>query len=279
MPMNAFVEIQGTTVPVLGFGTWLLYGEAATESVRDALAIGYRHIDTARAYENEIRVGEGIQESGVHRSDLFLTTKIFLNPKSRRHFDPGQIKWEVEDSLEKLGTDYIDLLLLHWPNPKLRLQDILDPMSDAKAEGLVRQLGVSNFSPELLEQAIEIAPVFCNQVEYHPFLSQDRLVRLARERDVLLTAHSPLAGGRVFSDATLLRIAHEHARSPGQVALRWLLEQSGVCAIPTGPKPEWRRQNFESLDFRLRDSDVAEIEQLPKDHRTVDISWLDAWTD
>ncbi len=273
---DTVVEVQGTEVPVLGFGTWLLYGEAATEAIRDALTIGYRHIDTARAYENEMRVGAGINESGVARSELFLTTKVFLNPKSDRRFDPGQIRWEVEDSLENLATDYIDLLLLHWPNPKLRLGDVLDAMSDARSEGMIRQLGVSNFSAEQLEEAIELAPIFCDQVEYHTFLSQDRLVRLTSERDILLTAHSPLAGGLAFSDPTLRRIADEHRRSPGQVALRWLLEQPGVSAIPTGPRPEWRRENLESLEFRLRDDDKAEIDRLPKNRRTVDLSWAAA---
>src|SRR3954471_24147804 len=221
------VEVQGTRVPVLGFGTWLITGADATEAVRDALEIGYRQIDTARAYENEREVGRGIADSGLAREEIFLTTKV---PHDQATAE--LVERDAEESLERLGVDYLDLLLLHWPSPDVPLEETLKAMAAFRDDGRIRNLGVSNFPPGLLNQALDIAPVFCNQVEYHPFLSQERLLDLARERDVLITAYSPLPPGKVPDDATLGRIASSHGKTAGQVALRWLLDQDHVSPIP-----------------------------------------------
>ena len=266
------IEVQGTRVPRVGFGTWQITGPDATEAVRDALEIGYRQIDTARAYENEREVGRGIADSGVPRDEIFLTTKIFIDD-----FEPDRLKRAAEDSLQQLGTDHLDLLLLHWPNPDVPLEATLGAMAELREDGRIRQLGVSNFPAGYLRRALEIAPVFCDQVEYHPFLGQDQLLELAREREVLVTAYSPLAHGRVPDDATLSRIGERYGKTAGQVALRWLLDQPGVSPIPKASSHDRRLENFEVLDFELTDDERAEIDALPKDVRTADPPWAPDW--
>ena len=259
-------------MPRLGFGTWQIEGSDATEAVRDALEIGYRQIDTARAYGNEAEVGEGIAQSGVDRAEIFLTTKIFPGD-----FEPDALKAAAEDSLRALRTDYLDLLLLHWPDESVPLERTLAALVELREAGRIRQLGVSNFPAGLLAQALEHAPVFCDQVEYHPFLSQARLLELARERDVLVTAYSPLAHGRVPGDATLTEIGEAHDKSAGQVALRWLLDQPGVSPIPKASSHERRLENFEVFDFSLSDDERARIDALPKDDRQIDPDFGPDW--
>ena len=259
------IEVQGTSVPLLGFGTWQIEGSDATDAVRDALEIGYRQIDTARAYGNEAEVGAGIAGSGVDRADIFLTTKIFPGD-----FAPEALRAAAEDSLRSLKTDYVDLLLLHWPDDSVPLEQTLAAMVALREAGKIRQLGVSNFPTGLLEEALQHAPVFCDQVEYHPFLGQDPLLELARANDVLVTAYSPLAHGRVADDATLAEIGEAHGKSAGQVALRWLLEQPGVSPIPKASSHERRVENFEVFDFELSDEERSRIAGLPKDDRQID---------
>jgi 2,5-diketo-D-gluconate reductase B len=266
------VEIQGTRVPVLGFGTWLITGPDATEAVRDALEIGYRQIDTARAYENEREVGRGIADSGLAREEFFLTTKVPFDEASA-----DEVQRDCEQSLERLGVDYLDLLLLHWPNPDVPLEETLKALTSLRADGRIRNLGVSNFPAGLLQQALELAPVFCNQVEYHPFLDQSRLLELARANDVLITAYSPLAHGEVPDDETLNRIGAAHGKTAGQVALRWLLDQDHVSPIPKASGHERRVENFEVFDFELSAEERAEIDALPKDVRTADPPWAPDW--
>lgn len=266
------IEVQGISVPRLGFGTWQIEGSDATEAVRDALEIGYRQIDTARAYGNEAEVGEGIARSGVDRAEIFLTTKVFPGD-----FEPGALKAAAEDSLRALRTDHVDLLLLHWPDESVPLERTLAALVELREAGRIRQLGVSNFPAGLLAQALEHAPVFCDQVEYHTFLGQERLLELARERDVLVTAYSPLAHGRVPGDATLAEIGEAHGKSAGQVALRWLLDQPGVSPIPKASSHERRVENFEVFDFSLSDEERARIDALPKDHRRIDPEFGPDW--
>jgi len=267
------VEVQGTRVPVLGFGTWLITGPDATEAVRDALEVGYRHIDTARAYENEREVGRGIADSGVPREEIFLTTKV---PHDEASAD--EVQRDCEQSLERLGVDYLDLLLLHWPSPDVPLEETLKALTALRADGRIRNLGVSNFPAGLLKQALDLAPVFCDQVEYHPFLDQSRLLELARANDVLITAYSPLAHGKVPDDATLNRIGAAHDKTAGQVALRWLLDQDHVSPIPKASSDGRRVENFEVFDFELTAEHRAEIDALPKDVRTADPPWAPNWS-
>jgi 2,5-diketo-D-gluconate reductase B len=269
--MTETIEVQGTAVPAVGFGTWELTGRDAQEGVRDALVAGYRQIDTARGYENEREVGRGIADSGVPRDEIFLTSKV---PPD--YAAPDRVKAVAEDSLEWLGTDRLDLFLLHWPNPDVPLEQTLGAFNELREDGRIRNLGVSNFPPALFEQAIQLAPVFCHQFEYHPFLGQDRLLELAREHGVLPTAYSPLARGRVAEDGTLREIAARHGRTPGQVTLRWLLDQ-GASPIPKASSPERRRENLDVFGFSLTDEDRAAIAALPKDQRGTDPSWAPDW--
>jgi len=266
------IEVQGTSVPRLGFGTWQIEGSEATEAVRDALEIGYRQIDTARAYENEAEVGEGLAQSGVDRGEIFLTTKVFPGD-----FEPDALKAAAEDSLRSLKTDYLDLLLLHWPDDSVPLERTLQALVELQEAGRIRHLGVSNFPAGLLAEALAQAPVFCDQVEYHPFLGQDRLLKLARANDVLVTAYSPLAHGRVPDDATLKEIGEAHGKTAGQVALRWLLDQPGVSPIPKASSHERRVENFEVFDFSLSDEERERIDALPKNDRQIDPDFGPDW--
>ena len=240
--------------------------------MRDALEIGYRQIDTARAYENEQEVGAGIASSGVDRSEIFLTTKIFPG-----EFEPEAFRAAAEESLRALRTDYLDLLLLHWPDPEVPIERTLGAMMELQEAGKIRRLGLSNYPAEMLAEALEHAPVFCDQVEYHPFLGQDRLVELARERDLLITAYSPLAHGKVPGHPELTEIAEAHGKTAGQVALRWLLDQPNVSPIPKASSHERRVENFEVFDFQLSDDERARIDALPKDARTGDPDFAPDW--
>jgi 2,5-diketo-D-gluconate reductase B len=271
---DTVLEIQGTAIPRLGYGTWLVTGSDATDGVRDALEIGYRHIDTARAYENEAEVGAGIAASGVDRADIWLTTKIWLDD-----VEPDRLKRAAEDSLRKLGTDYVDLLLLHWPSADVPVERSLQAMSELQAAGRIRHAGVSNFPAGMLARALEIAPLLADQVEYHPFLSQDALLELARQHELTLTAYSPLAHGKVVGHPELTAIGERYGKSAGQVALRWLLDQPNVTTVPKASSHDRRQENFEVFDFMLSDADRERIAALPKDVRTANPAWAPDWSD
>jgi 2,5-diketo-D-gluconate reductase B len=237
------IEVQGQRVPALGFGTWQLSGDEAREATRDALEIGYRQIDTAQAYGNEAEVGKAIAESGVAREDVFLTTKIVRDSLKGDRVGPA-----VDESLRKLGTDYVDLLLIHWPTDEVPLGETLAAMRAAQEAGKVRHLGVSNFRAPLLLEAMEHAPILADQVPYQPGRTQNSLRELAVERDVMITAYSPLRG-EGLKDPALAAVAAKHAKTPQQVALRWLLQQDKVSPIPRSSKADHRRANFDVFDF------------------------------
>ncbi|HEX7003763.1 MAG TPA: aldo/keto reductase [Trueperaceae bacterium] len=249
--------IEGTRVPALGFGTFRMAGEECRAGVADALAIGYRHIDTAQGYDNEKQVGEALARSGVEREEIFLVTK--LRPRNFRESDALS---STEESLSKLRTDYVDLLLLHWPNPEVPLAETLDALRKLQETGRVRHIGVSNFPSKLVREAQEHVDVFANQVEYHPYLSQKALLELSAELGYLLTAYSPIAKGKVSEDDTLRAIGKEHGKSPVQVTLRWLIQQQRVAAIPKASSDEHRRSNFDIFDFELSASEMMRISSL-----------------
>jgi len=266
------IDVRGVRVPAVGFGTWLVTGPDAVDGVADALEIGYRQIDTARAYENEREVGRAIAESGLPRNEIFITTKV---PHDEATAD--EVDRAADQSLERLGVDQLDLLLLHWPNADVPLEETMTALDRVREDGRTRDIGVSNFPAGLLRQALEIAPIFCDQVEYHPFLDQSRLLELAREREVLITAYSPLAHGKVPDDETLRRIGARYGKTAGQVALRWLLDQPGVSPIPKASSHERRQENFELHDFALDDEDREQIARLRKDVRTANPPWAPDW--
>jgi 2,5-diketo-D-gluconate reductase B len=267
------LDVRGHAVPALGFGTWQLKGDAARASTLDALEIGYRHIDTAQMYKNEAEVGRALAESYVPRGDLFLTTKVW-----RDDLAPDDVRRTVEASLEKLGTDYVDLLLIHWPNDAIPLEDTLGAFLKLREEGRTKLIGVSNFPPALVRRALEIVPdLACDQVEHHVYLGQSSLRALAEEEGLMLTAYSPLAQGQVFADETLKRIGEAHGKSAGQVALRWLLQHERTAAIPKAASHKHRVANFDLFDFALTDAVMAEIDGLEKSRRLVDPGFAPAW--
>lgn len=248
------ITVQGIEVPKLGLGTWQLTGEDCVEGVRDALDLGYRHIDTAAVYGNEEEVGRGIADSGVDRDQIFVVTKV-----SPRDAAPDDVRRSYERSLRKLELDHLDLLLLHWPSEQVGLADTLGAMGEALQMGATRAIGVSNFPGDLLREALDRAPILCDQVEYHPYQPQPEVLELARERDVLVTAYSPFAQGRALDDPVVREVADDVGRTPSQIVLRWLLDQPQVCTIPKASSRERREENLAVFDFDLSEEQRGRI--------------------
>ena len=249
-----YQEVKGEKVPSLGLGTWRLSGQECVRALECALALGYRHVDTAQMYANEDEVGRGIQNSGVNREEIFLVTKVRTSSFSH----DGVIR-STRESLKKLQTDHVDLLLMHWPNPSVPLEETLGAMTELQEEGSVKHVGVSNFPPSMVEEAAQHATVFCNQVEYHPYRAQHELLRQAEEMDYLLTAYSPVAKGRVLNDATLQELGETHGKTSAQVALRWLIQQEKVAAIPKAASEDHLRNNLDIFDFELNDEEMERV--------------------
>jgi len=270
-----YIERKGVRVPALGFGTWQIKGRDCVDMVRFALdEVGYRHIDTAQAYENEEAVGRAIGDSEVAREDIFLTTKVWMD-----RLEPNDLKRSTDESLERLQCDYVDLLLIHWPNPEFRLGDSLAALAEVKAAGKARNIGVSNFTVKLLREAVEShgADLLCNQAEYHPYISQAPVLDFLRDHGTMFTAYCPIAQGEVFGNPVLERIGRKHGKNEAQVALRWLIEQDGVAAIPRTANKEHCRQNFDIFDFSLSEGEIAEIDALEQGRRLIDPAWAPAW--
>lgn len=267
-------EIQGTRIPALGFGTFRLDGDTCRRQVVNALEVGYRHIDTARVYDNEEEVGRGIRESGVDREEIFLTSKVWMD-----ELEPVKVRRAIEKSLRLLATDFLDLYLIHWPSDRFPLDATLEALQQVRSEGKIRHLGVSNFPPRYFQRAVDLAPIFTNQVEYHPLLGQSRLLELAREHNVLLTAYSPLAQGAIFKEPVLEEIGAKHGKNAAQVSLRWLLQQDRVAAIPRSSREENLRANLDIFDFELDAEDLEKIDRLPKNQRKINPAFAPDWED
>ena len=266
------VTAQHTEIPALGFGTFELEPEITRKMVAHALASGYRHIDTAQIYDNEAAVGGAITASGVARDDIFLTTKVWMD-----NYRDGDLQRSVKDSLNKLETDYVDLLLLHWPNPDVELEESLGALNDCHEQGLARNIGISNFPTDWMKRALPHSKLLANQIEYHPFLDQSAVLEQARGAHMAVTAYCPLAQGKVFDDPVLTEIGRAHGKNGGQVALRWLLQQD-VIAIPRSSRPEHVDANLEVFDFELSDAEMQRIHGLARpDGRIIDPSFAPAW--
>ena len=267
------IVVDGNRIPLLGFGTWMLEPDDARRMVAEALRIGYRHIDTAWIYRNEKAVGDGIRdavEAGhVAREDVWLTTKIWVD-----HFHRDALLKQAEESAASLGFTP-DLLLLHWPKPKPSFEETLGALNEAKERGLTRAIGLSNFPSAEFRRAQSLSParLVTNQVEYHPWLKLSKLKATARELGSSITAWSPLAQGKVADDPTLQEIARSHGKTPGQVALRWLIQQD-VIAIPRTAKESRAAENFDIFDFQLSPEEMDRIHALARpDGRIGD--WID----
>lgn len=258
-------------IPAIGFGTWQLDGPTARSMVETALELGYRHVDTAFIYGNEKEVGEAVASSGTPRDGIFVTTKIWVDA-----FANGDLQRAAEASVEKLGGP-VDLLLLHWPKPAIPLAETIAALNDVRARGLTRGIGLSNFPSKLMREAAGYseAPLVTNQVEYHPYLSQQIVLQTARDMGSTVTAWSPIARGKVATDPLLIAIGEAHGKTPAQVALRWLIQQEGVIAIPRTSSATRAAENIAVFDFSLSEAEVAAINELASpDGRTGD--WLDA---
>jgi 2,5-diketo-D-gluconate reductase B len=265
------VTVRDVQIPALGLGTARLGDKVARRIVSYALEIGYRHIDTAQSYRNEAAVGAAISRSGVPRGQIWLTTKI-----GPARFGAGDLQRALDQSLRRLGTEP-DLLLLHWPSPTIPLRETIGALGEVKRRGLTKHIGVSNFTVALLReaQALTSEPLLVNQVEYHPYLSQQSVIRAARAAGMALIAYSPLARGRVFRDPRLGAIGERYGKSAGQVALRWLLQQDGVIAIPRSSREAHAKANLEVFDFELTPAEMATVgaEASPAG-RLIDPPWL-----
>jgi diketogulonate reductase-like aldo/keto reductase len=264
------VEAKGARIPLIGLGTWELRGRTCARIVEEALRIGYRHIDTAEMYNNETEVGEGLRASGVPRDEVFVVTKVWPS-----HFAPRELERAAKDSLSRLRLPWVDLLLLHWPNPQIPLADTLGALCKVKQAGLARHIGVANFTVALIEDAVRLAsePLVCDQIEMHPYLNQSKVVAACRAHGMAVVAYSPIARGNAAKDAVLARIGKAHGKTAAQVCLRWLAQQ-GIAAIPRTSKTERLKENFAVFDFELTDTEMKEIAALAsRDGRLVDYAY------
>jgi diketogulonate reductase-like aldo/keto reductase len=267
------VEANGARIPLIGLGTWELRGRACARIVEQALRLGYRHIDTAEMYDNEGEVGEGLHASGIKRDEVFVVTKVWPS-----HFAPRELERAAKNSLVKLRLPDVDLLLLHWPNPEIPLAETIGALCRIKAAGLARNIGVSNFSVALIEEAIGVAtePLVCNQIEMHPFLEQSKVIAACHTHHMAVVAHTPLAGGRAKNDPVLIRIGKAHGKTAAQVCLRWLVQQ-GVAAIPRSSRIERLEENIAIFDFELTGDEMTEIAKLARPSgRLVDYAYSGA---
>jgi diketogulonate reductase-like aldo/keto reductase len=268
--MDQAVEANGARIPLLGLGTWELRGRVCARMVEQALRLGYRHIDTAEMYDNEREVGDGVRASGVSRSDIFITTKVWPS-----HFAPRDLERAALESLARLKLSEVDLVLLHWPNPRIPLADTLGALREVKQKGLARHIGVSNFTVALIEEAVRIAgdALACNQIEMHPFLEQSKVTAACRLHDMAIVAYSPIARGTAIKDAALARIGKAHGKSPAQISLRWLVQQ-GIAVIPRTSRMERLKENSAIFDFELSATEMAEIGRLARrDGRLADYAF------
>lgn len=263
-------------IPRLGLGTFGRTGEEGIAAIQQALEIGYRHIDTAQSYDTEESVGTAIVRSGIPRNQVFVTTKV-----ADFNLGPADFLPSVAASIENLGTEWIDLLLVHWPRreEEVPLAAYMEALATAQAQGMARLIGVSNFTIPLLERCESIlgpGALATNQVELHPFLQNRTLRAFARDRDLLLTAYMPLAQGRVFDDPVLAQIAERHGVPAGTIALAWLL-QSGLAAIPATGNAAHLASNYEALTVILSAAEMAEIDRLDRHQRIVDPEKAPVW--
>ncbi|MEN0105019.1 MAG: aldo/keto reductase [Pseudomonas sp.] len=275
--MPAITTPTGLHLPKLGLGTWRMLGDDCTRTVEQALDLGYRHLDTATAYDNEAAVGKALANTAIPREQIHVTTKVWWNQLA-----PQAMRQSLDASRKALGDDCLDLFLIHWPgntSEGWNLERSLDTLVALRDEGKARQIGVANFNVALLQRAVvELgAPLSVVQVEYHVLLNQQPLLDFARQHGLALTAYTPLARGQGADTETIKRIAHKHGVLPSQIALGWVLEQEGVAAIPKSNSVVNQQANLDALKVRLDDEDRAAIAALPKNVRIVNPAFAPKW--
>jgi len=263
--MSKTLTKSGLTIPLIGLGTWELRGRKCKKVVRKSLELGYRHIDTAAMYENESEVGSGIVDSGVDRKEIFLTTKI-----NTIEVNNEGIVDAFHKSLSDLKTDYVDLLLIHWPTFSTNLGDMLEIMYGIKESKKARAIGVSNFNTALLNECTRLGfeDIYCNQVEYHPFLSQEILLKKMNQMGVIPVAYCPLCRGDVAKDSVIIELSKKYNKTPAQVTLRWIIQQNAVV-IPKSAKKRRLKENIDIYDFEIDNQDMDRIHSLARGQRLV----------
>lgn len=259
------IEANGARIPLIGLGTWDLRGQACARMVEQALVLGYRHIDTAAMYRNEEEVGEGLRASGVRRDEVFITTKVWSSNLRARDFEQS-----ARNSLNNLKLDQVDLLLIHWPNSSVPLKETIGALCKMKREGAARHVGVSNFDPALIAEAVKLStePLVNNQIELHPYFDQSRTIAASRKAGLSVTAYSPIARGRVTGEAVLSRIGKVHGKTAAQICLRYLVQQD-IIVIPKTSRSERLKENSAIFDFKLTPAEMKDITALASPHGNI----------
>jgi 2,5-diketo-D-gluconate reductase B len=261
-------------IPAIGLGTWDLRRRACVRMVEQALRLGYRHIDTAEMYGNEREVGEGVRASGISRNDVFITTKVWPD-----NLAPADLERSTKESLARLCLSHVDLLLIHWPSPRIPLAETMGALCRMKQAGFARHIGISNFTVPLIEEAVRLAtePLVTNQIEWHPYIDQSKVVAACRRHGLSVTAYSPIARGRAGDDAQLQRIGMHHRKTAAQVSLRFLI-QEGAVVIPRTSRLERLKENMAIFDFELGPAEMDAIRGLADEAtRVVDWSGAPNW--
>lgn len=255
------VNANGANIPALGFGTFRMPEEDVHRILPQALKLGFRHVDTAQVYKNEAAVGDAIAKSGLSRGDIFLTTKVWVDQYKHDDFIHS-----VDESLTKLKTDYVDLLLLHWPKSDVPLAERIGALNELHKAGKVRNIGISNFNVALMDESVRLsdAPIANNQIEYHPYLDQTKVIEAARRHGISITAYYLMADGNVPKDEVLRDIGAKHGKTSAQVALRWAVQQPDVIALSKTATESRLPENFDIFDFDLSDEEMKAIFALAK---------------
>lgn len=272
--MHNITNRLGLNMPKLGLGTWPMLGEECTDAVVQALELGYRHVDTATGYNNEAAVGKALEQSATPREQIHVTSKVWWDK-----LQPADMRQSFEQTLASLRSDYVDLFLIHWPGKDWDLARTIETLVSFKEDGRARNIGVANFPLPLLRKVVEElgAPLAAIQVEYHVSLNQSALLAYAQQHDMALTAYSPILRNKVSDIPALQQIAAKHGVLPTQVALKWLLDQPNVAAIPKAASKANQQSNLDSLKVQLDDADRALIAALPKDQRLVSPDFAPKW--
>jgi diketogulonate reductase-like aldo/keto reductase len=261
--MVPVLPANGANMPALGLGTSRMRGADCARAVETAFSVGFRHIDTADMYGNEVEVGQGLRASGVKRADAFITTKVLPS-----NIGPGDLQRSAQASLKRLALDDVDLLLIHWPNSAIPLEKSIEALCDAKKRGYAKNIGVANFTRDMVDEAVTLAArhgekIACNQCEYHPRLDQTKLIEVCRKHGVAFVSYYPLAQGRYIDDPTLTKVAKTHGRSVAQVMLRWHMQQ-GVAAIPKSSSRVHLQENISIFDFTLSQEEMRAISAMAR---------------
>jgi len=255
------VSANGANIPALGFGTFRMPDADVHRILPEALKLGFRHVDTAQIYKNEQAVGDVLSASGIARPDIFLTTKVWVDRVGHEAFIAS-----VDESLTKLKTDYVDLLLLHWPQSEMPLADRIGALNELKKSGKVKNIGVSNFSTALMAEAVKLsdAPIVNNQIEYHPYIDQSKVLTEAQKTGMSVTAYYLMADGAVPKDEVLKDIGARHGKTAAQVVLRWAVQQKDVIALSKTATESRLPENFDIFDFALSEEEMAAVHKLAR---------------